>query len=69
MSATGTYVRAGLPEVAIALAVLTDEPHPSHPKDRVLTGRDSQVLPDKLLSVPVEYPEPARATGKELSGL
>jgi integrase len=28
MSATGTYVRAGLPEVATALAVLTGEPHP-----------------------------------------
>jgi integrase/recombinase XerC len=28
MSSTGTYVRAGLPEVATALAVLTDEPHP-----------------------------------------
>jgi hypothetical protein len=28
MSSTGTYVRAGVPEVAAALAVLTDEPHP-----------------------------------------
>jgi integrase/recombinase XerC len=28
MSSTGTYVRAGLPEVATALAVLTGEPHP-----------------------------------------
>jgi integrase/recombinase XerC len=28
MSSTGTYVRAGLPEVAIALATLTGEPHP-----------------------------------------
>ena len=28
MAATGTYVRAGLPEVATALAVLTGEPHP-----------------------------------------
>ena len=28
MSATGTYVRAGLPEVATALAVLTGESHP-----------------------------------------
>jgi hypothetical protein len=27
MSATGTYVRAGLPEVATVLAVLTGEPH------------------------------------------
>jgi integrase/recombinase XerC len=28
MSSTGTYVRAGLPEVATALAALTGEPHP-----------------------------------------
>jgi integrase len=28
MSSTGTYVRAGLPEVATALSVLTGEPHP-----------------------------------------
>jgi hypothetical protein len=28
MSSTGTYVLAGLPEVATALAVLTGEPHP-----------------------------------------
>jgi hypothetical protein len=32
MSATGTYVRAGPPEVATALAVLTGEPHPSRPE-------------------------------------
>ena len=32
MSATGTYVRAGLPEVVTALAVLTGEPHPLAPK-------------------------------------
>ena len=32
MSATGTYVRAGLPEVATALAVLTGEPHPLAPE-------------------------------------
>ena len=31
MSSTGTYVRAGLPEVATALAVLTGEPHPLAP--------------------------------------
>jgi len=31
MSATGTYVRAGLPEVAAALAALTGEPHPLAP--------------------------------------
>lgn len=30
MSSTRTYVRAGLPEVATALAALTGEPHPSH---------------------------------------
>jgi integrase/recombinase XerC len=28
MSSTGTYVRAGLPEIATALAVLAGEPHP-----------------------------------------
>jgi integrase/recombinase XerC len=33
MSSTGTYVRAGLPEVATALAVLTGEPHPLAPGD------------------------------------
>ena len=32
MSATGTYVRAGLPEVATALAVLTGETHPLAPE-------------------------------------
>ena len=32
MSSTGTYVRAGLPEVATALAVLTGEPHPLVPE-------------------------------------
>jgi len=32
MSATGSYVRAGLPEVATALSVLTGEPHPLAPK-------------------------------------
>jgi integrase len=31
MSSTGTYVRAGLPEVATALAALTGEPHPLAP--------------------------------------
>ncbi len=35
MSATGTYVRAGLPEVATALAVLTGEPHPLVPEGEV----------------------------------
>ena len=32
MGATGTYVRAGLPEVATALSVLTGEPHPLAPE-------------------------------------
>jgi hypothetical protein len=32
MGATGTYVRAGLPEVATALSVLTSEQHPLAPE-------------------------------------
>jgi hypothetical protein len=40
MSSTGTYVRAGLPEVATALAVLTGEPHPL-----ALRGRRTDVDP------------------------
>jgi integrase len=32
MGATGTYVRAGLPEVATALSALTGEPHPLSPE-------------------------------------
>jgi integrase len=32
MGATGTYVRAGLPEVATALSALTGEPHPLAPE-------------------------------------
>jgi hypothetical protein len=32
MSATGTYVRAGLPEVATSPSVLTGEPHPLAPE-------------------------------------
>jgi hypothetical protein len=32
MSSTGTYVRAGLPEVATALAVLAGERHPLAPE-------------------------------------
>jgi hypothetical protein len=31
MGATGTYVRAGLPEIATALFVLTSEQHPLAP--------------------------------------
>lgn len=38
MSATGTYVRAGLPEVATALAVLTGEPHPLAPEGPGVAG-------------------------------
>jgi hypothetical protein len=37
VSSTGTYVRAGLPEVATALAVLTGEPHPLARKEQVPT--------------------------------
>ena len=33
MGAMATYVRAGLPEVATALAVLTGEPHPLAAED------------------------------------
>ena len=33
MGAMATYVRAGLPEVATALAALTGEPHPLATKD------------------------------------
>jgi hypothetical protein len=32
MGSTGTYVRAGLPEVAAALSVLTGELHPLAPE-------------------------------------
>jgi integrase/recombinase XerC len=39
MSATGTYVRAGLPEVATALSVLTGESHPLAPEGAA-TGAD-----------------------------
>jgi hypothetical protein len=38
MSSTGTYVRAGLPEVATALAVLAGEPHPSRRKEHTPTS-------------------------------
>ena len=41
MSATGTYVRAGLPEVATALAVLTGEPHPLAPEGAGAVTDDS----------------------------
>ena len=34
MGAMATYVRAGLPEVATALAALTGEPHAGHQKPR-----------------------------------
>jgi integrase len=48
LSSTGTYVRAGLPEVATALAVLTGEPHPLAPgtphNDMSATGLDNGLL-------------------------
>jgi len=37
MGAMATYVRAGLPEVATALAALTGEPHPLASKDPART--------------------------------
>ena len=42
MAAMATYVRAGLPEVATALAALTGEPHPLAitPSDAVGAGRE-----------------------------
>ena len=43
MGATGTYVRAGLPEVAAALSVLTGEPHPLAPE-----GSGSELCPPAL---------------------
>ena len=42
MAATGTYVRAGLPEVATALAVLTGEPHPLAPDGSSAEARSSR---------------------------
>jgi integrase/recombinase XerC len=44
LAATGTYVRAGLPEVATALAVLTGEPHPLAPEG---LGADTSSPPDQ----------------------
>jgi hypothetical protein len=43
MGATGTYVRAGLPEVAAALSALTGERHPLAPQGR---GTDAAISPD-----------------------
>jgi hypothetical protein len=43
MSSTGTYVRAGLPEVATALAALTGEPHP--PRAGGITHRRQPLSP------------------------
>jgi integrase/recombinase XerC len=42
MAAMATYVRAGLPEVATALAALTGEPHPLAitPPDTVSANRE-----------------------------
>jgi hypothetical protein len=42
MGAMATYVRAGLPEVATALAALTGEPHPlaiSTPEEQIAGPR------------------------------
>ena len=47
MSATGTYVRAGLPEVATALAVLTGEPHPLAPEGAGARADGSPTLADE----------------------
>jgi hypothetical protein len=44
MGAMATYVRAGLPEVATALAALTGEPHPqanSRPGDEYPPGSET----------------------------
>jgi hypothetical protein len=44
MGAMATYVRAGLPEVATALAALTGEPHPlaiSSPGDEYPPGSET----------------------------
>ena len=43
MGATGTYVRAGLPEVATALSALTGERHPLAPQ-----GSGSEHCPPAL---------------------
>ena len=40
MGAMATYVRAGLPEVATALAALTGEPHPLAIKDPGISPAD-----------------------------
>jgi len=51
MGATGTYVRARLPEVATALSVLTGEPHPLAPEgSRTDTNHSLGELGDPLLS-------------------
>jgi hypothetical protein len=47
MSATGTYVRAGLPEVATALAVLTGERHPLAPEGAGARADSSPALADE----------------------
>ncbi|WP_222849926.1 tyrosine-type recombinase/integrase [Trebonia kvetii] len=44
MSSTGTYVRAGLPEVAAALAVMTGEPHPLAPGSHIPTPTALEAL-------------------------
>ena len=44
MGATSTYVRAGLPEVATALSVLTGEQHPLAPARHTLSMRASEAV-------------------------
>ena len=51
MGAMATYVRAGLPEVATALAALTGEPHP-------LAIEDFPVLAGSLLHRPAQALSP-----------
>jgi integrase/recombinase XerC len=48
MSATGTYVRAGLSEVATALSVLTGEPHPLAAEGTGVGGSNRSALPGRV---------------------
>jgi hypothetical protein len=48
MSSTGTYVRAGLPEVSTALAALTGEPHPLAPGGHAPTSTTLKALSEPL---------------------
>ena len=60
MGAMATYVRAGLPEVATALAALTGEPHPLAIKDPG-TGRPSPASEEATASLthvlPIQVPQ------------